>query len=206
MMETGPGLVNTAQSITAAIEKERPGLILMTGCAGAFGRSGMAVGDIGVATEENDAHLGIESERETWPPEELPFNLAEFDGTGVKNRFILDGNMAGDVMEILKGEAFPWKANIAKGPFVTVSTITATDRGADRLYNRFRPLMENMEGVAAAHISRHYRIPFLEIRCASNLVGKRDRGKWDLPLACSRSAEAAIRIVSAMAKIRRSHD
>jgi futalosine hydrolase len=82
--------------------------------------------------------------------------------------------------------------NIVAGPFVTVSTITATDRGADRLYHRFHACMENMEGAAGAHVAKHYNIPFFEIRCASNLVGKRDRSAWDLPLACRRSAEAAV--------------
>jgi futalosine hydrolase len=197
-METGPGLVNTAQAVTAAIEAQRPDLILMTGCAGAFGKSGMDIGDIGIATEENDAHLGIEPEREASAPEPLPFDLAEFDGMAVTNRIPLDENRAADAMGILRGDTSPDKANIFMGAFVTVATITATDRGADRLYERFRPCMENMEGVAAAHICRHYHIPFLEVRCASNMVGRRDRGAWDLPLACRRSAEAAVRLVVAM--------
>jgi len=49
-----------------------------------------------------------------------------------------------------------------------------------------------MEGSGAAHLSIHYDIPFLEIRAASNMVGKRDRSGWDLPLACRRSNEAVI--------------
>jgi futalosine hydrolase len=75
---------------------------------------------------------------------------------------------------------------------VTVSTITATERGAVRHYKRFKPCLENMEGVGAAFVAKHYGIPFLEIRCVSNLVGKRNRDAWDLPLACRRSAEAAV--------------
>jgi futalosine hydrolase len=95
-------------------------------------------------------------------------------------------------MDIIRAEFCDQPIKVLTGPFVTVSTITATEERAERLFNRFRPCMENMEGVAGAYIAKHYSIPFLEIRCASNLVGKRDRASWDLATACERGAKAAI--------------
>jgi futalosine hydrolase len=103
----------------------------------------------------------------------------------------MDVNLLQGASAILKGQLQD-TINIINGPFVTVATITATDRGAARIHDRFQACMENMEGVAGAHVAMHYGIPFIEIRSASNLVGKRDRGAWDLPLACRRSAEAAM--------------
>lgn len=200
LLETGPGMVNTAQSLTAAIETGLPDLILMTGCAGGFAKAGVRVGDIGIATEENDAHLGIEPESAEQPPAPLPFDLEVIDGVSVSHRIPTAFRLPDEAMAILKNVLREERVNIVCRPFVTVSTITATERGAERLYDRFHACMENMEGVAGAHVAMHYGIPFLEIRCASNLVGKRNRDAWDLPLACSRSAEAAVAWIKARKK------
>lgn len=197
LVETGPGMVNTAQSLTAAIEAGPPTVILMTGSGGGFARAGMDVGDIGIATEENDVHLGIEPEKEGNHPAPLPFDLSVIDGVAVRHRMPADHRLSNEAIAVLKDGFQDVPVNIVSGPFVTVSTITATDRGAIRLYDRFYACMENMEGAAGAHVAMHYGIPFLEIRCASNLVGKRNRGAWDLPLACRRSAEAAVMWIKA---------
>ena len=58
ILTTGPGIVNTVQALTTAIEHSRPAMIIQTGCAGAFTSSGLQIGDIGIATEEIDAQLG----------------------------------------------------------------------------------------------------------------------------------------------------
>ncbi len=52
-----------------------------------------------------------------------------------------------------------------------------------------------MEGSAAAHLAIHYNIPFLEIRSASNMVGKRDKAAWNLALAFERAAMAVFAFV-----------
>ena len=59
---TGPALINNVQALTAAIENSRPGMIIQTGSAGAFKETGLDIGDISIATEEIDVHLGIETE------------------------------------------------------------------------------------------------------------------------------------------------
>jgi len=192
LVVTGPGMVNTAQSLTAAIEARPPAVILMTGCAGGFERAGVDVGDIGIATEENDAHLGIEPEVAGQAPAPLPFDLETIGGVSVGQRIPVDRHLANNAATLLKDGFRDSGINVVQGAFVTVSTVTATERGAGRLYDRLQPCMETMEGAAAAHVAMHYGIPFLEIRCASNRVGKRDRGAWDLPLACRRSADAAV--------------
>jgi futalosine hydrolase len=88
------------------------------------------------------------------------------------------------------------KIRVFKGPFITVSTITATDSRAHMLCTAFNPVMESMEGSSAAQVAMHYGIPFLEIRSASNRVGKRDRSSWDLPLAFRNNARAVIHLVN----------
>jgi futalosine hydrolase len=190
MLTTGPGQVNAVQALTAAIENERPALILQTGCAGGFEASGAGVGDIGIATEEIDAHLGIEARQAGFPLEPLPFPVARNDHGEIRNRYFVDGRLGARAEEIIRRAFSDVGVRVLSGPFLTVSTITATDRTAFNYHTLFAPCMESMEGAGAAHVAIHYRLPFLEIRSASNLVGNRDRENWNLPLAFERCGKA----------------
>ncbi len=191
---TEPGLVNTVQALSASIEDLRPSLIIQAGCAGAFRETGLEPGDIGIATEEIDIHLGIEPENENQPLNDLPFSLIERYNLNIKNRYPLDYKLADSAFKIVK-DVFAVK----KGPFITASTITATDKRAKDLYEQFRPCMESMEGSGAAHLAIYYDIPFLEMRSVSNLVGKRDMDLWNLPLAFERGALAVLAFIRCFA-------
>ena len=195
LLITGPGIVNAVQALTAAIEDSRPSLIIQTGCAGAFKESGLKIGDIGIATEEIDVNLGIEPENGNWPLNELPFSLLNSHGLDIKNRYRFDHELAALAFKAIKKGCADKNIGVMKGPFITVSTITTTDARAEKLYEQFKPCMEGMEGSGAAHLALHYDIPFLEIRSASNMVGKRDPGAWNLALAFERGAMAVFAFV-----------
>ncbi len=183
LMVTGPGLVNAAQAISSAIEKKRPELIIMTGCAGAFPGSGLGIGDLAIATKETDTHLGVEGKN---IPDPLPFSIVFCRGKKFKNSYPLSREYAESAWKILSPVCEKEKIKLKKGPFITVSTITATKTRIQHLDGAFKPLMESMEGSAGAHIALYYHIPFLEIRAASNIAGERDKKKWNLPLAFDR--------------------
>ena len=203
LMATGPGMANTVQSLTAALERVPPRLILQTGCAGAFPKSGLGVGDIGVASEEIDAHLGIEPTCSGDPPAALPFPVMTVQGYAVKGRYPLSRWWAAQAMTALdRASGLPSAkgvdtvtVKVVRGPFLTVSTVTATDLGAERRHRHSGACMESMEGAGAAHAACHYGVPLLEVRAASNLVGRRNRGAWDLELAFRRSTWAVLSIL-----------
>ncbi|MBW2367019.1 MAG: futalosine hydrolase, partial [Deltaproteobacteria bacterium] len=158
-------------------------------CGGGFPQAGMAVGDLAVATGEIDAQLGIESEIPGNPLVELPFSIGTCSQGSYKNRIPMDEKLALSVARVLRN-CF---GKVQIGPFITVSTITATDERAGCLYEQFGATMESMEGSAGAQLACHYGIPFVEIRSAGNLVGKRDRASWNLPAAfekCTRAVSA----------------
>jgi len=192
---TGPAMVNNVHALTAAIENSRPGMIIQTGSAGAFKETGLNTGDIGIATEEIDVHLGIEPENGSAIVKELPFPLAVHNGRNLKNRYRLDKELVELACKSLQKEFKNKNIKIQKGPFITVSTITATDRKAKTLYREFRPCMENMEGSGTALLAIHYGIPCLEIRSASNIVGKRNRDAWDFRLASERISFAIYKFI-----------
>lgn len=193
----GPGAVNTAQALTAAIERFAPSLIIQVGCAGGFAKAGVSVGDVAVATEEIDVHMGLELEsvEKTVRLAPLPFALMEIDGRQYKHRFLLNRDLAGEAVDAARSQGSPG-FSLHKGSFVSGSTITATATRARGLFELYCPVMESMEGAAAAHTALHYGIPFLEIRGASNLVGKRDKDAWDIPLAAENSCACLMAFLS----------
>ena len=195
LLITGPGIANTVQALTAAIENSLPSLIIQTGCAGAFKESGVHIGDIGIATKEIDAYVGIESETGGFPLRALPFWVITQEHRKIKNSYPVNPTLVDLAFNILKETCACKSIGLKKGPFVTVPTITATCKTAESLFSQYKAVMENMEGAGSAHVSMHYHIPFLEIRSASNMVGKRDTSLWNLPLAFERVSEAVFELV-----------
>ena len=56
---TGIGKVNTAAAVTSLLERFEPELLINTGCAGAYRGSGLAVGDLAMATDEVFGDEGV---------------------------------------------------------------------------------------------------------------------------------------------------
>ncbi|MCE5193973.1 MAG: hypothetical protein LLF28_00715, partial [Nitrospiraceae bacterium] len=69
------------------------------------------------------------------------------------------------------------------GAFLTMSSITGTLKRAKELEKRFNVICENMEGAAIAQVCVIHGIPMLEIRGISNIVGDRDKNRWDIKKA-----------------------
>lgn len=197
LLITGPGMINTAQALTALIESMRPSLIVHSGCAGVFDGSGLALGDIGIATRETDIHTGLESVNPICP-DPLPFSLLDGSG-GIPGRYELDTRLSEEAQTLLSEALGHRGIRMACGPFITVSTITTSDQRARELEAAHAPIMEAMEGAAAAHLARFYRIPLLEIRCAANRVGRRDKAAWNLPLAFDHCGLALRHLIHALA-------
>ena len=193
---TGPGILNTVQALTACIETARPRLMIEVGCGGGFGRLGMKIGDMAVATSEVDVHVGIDTGMNHAPLMDLPFPVLESGGRAFKADYPLNEALANTAFQRLRSVYGPSGIGVFTGPFVTGSTVTGSDERADFLFSAYSPCIESMEGAGAAFLSHHYHLPLLEIRCVSNLVGKRDVSTWDIPLACRRAGQAAADIVT----------
>jgi len=198
LVETGPGMINAVQAITALVENQRPAAVIMTGCGGAFESSGLEIGDVALATEEYDAQSGVET-GDASPLAPLPFPVLEFFGNDCTNRYPMNRPIVDRARQIVT-DAFDDKAGtrVYAGPFLTVSTITATPMTAARYQEQYASCLEQMEGAGAAHIALHYGIPFLEIRGVSNRVGDRNYAVWNLPLAADRACSAVYAVICGM--------
>jgi len=184
---TGIGQVNAALALTAMLEYDRPDVVIMTGCAGAYSGASIKTGDVAVATEEIYAEAGIMTPEGLKGMEETGFPLVESKGKPFFSRFPLSGKYNELIVAANPG--------IHTGPFLTVSTISGTAGRGKELFARFGSLCENMEGAAAAQVCLVYGVPFVEIRGVSNMVEDRDKDKWDIDTAMKNCAAAVIAFI-----------
>jgi futalosine hydrolase len=176
---TGIGKVNAACAATLLLERFTAGLLINTGCGGAFQGCGLSVGDLAVASSECFADEGVQTP-EGWKGLDL-IGIPVFKGREepVFNRIPISAELAAGAFECLRKHGFGGKL----GPFLTVSTCSGTNSQAAELLRRFPGICENMEGGALAQVALIYGVPLLEVRGISNMVEDRDLSRWDLKRA-----------------------
>ncbi len=179
--QTGMGKANAACAATVLCERLAPGLLINTGCGGAFPGFGIGVGDIAVADAECFADEGVLTPDGWRGLDVIGIPLYEGRGERVFNRVPLPPGPARCALEHAAAEGFA----AALGPFLTVSTCSGTSRRGEEVLRRFPGICENMEGAAVAHVALIYGVPCLEVRGISNMVVDRDMSRWDLKRAVS---------------------
>lgn len=194
---TGIGKVNAASAVTSLLERFEPELLINTGCAGAYRDSGLAVGDLAMATAEAFGDEGVRAPDGWHSLELIGIPAVEREekrwfNTFPMTRWAMD--KAGYVAET---------AGLAlhRGTFVTVSTVSGTAERGEELSRRFGGICENMEGGAAAQVALLYGADCLEIRGVSNLVEDRDLSRWDIPLAVERAQAFIMRFIGALCRV-----
>ena len=183
----GVGKINAAAATAAMIERCRPQLVINTGCAGAYPGSGLAIGDLAVASEEILGDDGVVTSA-GW--KDLRFMALPSYVHGSQqyfNEIPLSRHAAEKAMQL----ADYCGVKLARGRFVTVSTCSGSRQRGEELIRQFRAIGENMEGGAVALTCLRYGIDCLEVRGISNQVEERDMKRWNIP----RAVEAAQRFV-----------
>ena len=176
---TGIGKVNAAAAAMALIDRYVPSLIINTGCAGAYVGSGLAVGDIALATSEILGDEGVLTTDGWETLEAIGIPSVKQGGTSYFNEFPLSRQAASRAAELAASRGIPLRS----GRFVAVSTCSGTSVRGSELFRRFGGLCENMEGAAVAQVALSCGIGCLEIRGISNMVEDRDLSRWDIPTA-----------------------
>jgi futalosine hydrolase len=183
----GVGKINAAAATAILIERQRPSLVINTGCAGAYPGSGLSVGDLAVASDEI---LGDEGVLTGAGWRDLRFMEMASIVRGKQtyhNELPLSKHAAEKAMQL----ADYYGVFLMRGRFVTVSTCSGTRQRGEILARHFNAIAESMEGAAVAQICVRSGVDCLEIRGISNLVTDRDMSAWDIP----RAVESAQRFV-----------
>jgi futalosine hydrolase len=194
LLHTGVGKSNAAAAMSALLEQHHPTAVLLTGCGGAYPGTGLAVGDLALASEEIFGDEGVATAEGFLDMADLGFPLARVGETNFYNRFPLDEPLRSRALPLIELAAQAVNRRLACGAFVTVSSCSGTLSGGARLGERWGGLCENMEGAAVAQSCLLYGTPLLEVRGISNLVEDRDLSRWDLRGA-ARLAQSAVETV-----------
>jgi futalosine hydrolase len=196
LLECGIGPARTAMELCRFLERagsgSRPRLVLMTGIAGCYKETGHdflsageaeKIGPLDVVVAEREAFLDLGRCSHN------AFSFIEIDGERVAYEFDLSEYASIFVPPSIR-EALSFKS----AGFGTVCCSSASMERAEVIRGLPWVRVENMEGAAAAMVTREYDIPFIEIRAISNYAGEPDRSKWDITgaLALLRSAIAAL--------------
>lgn len=187
LMVGGMGKTNAAHGLTSILEHERPAGVIGFGVGGAYPGSGLAVGEVAIATEEIYGDEGVEAPDGWQSTEGIGIPLLVLAGQSWFNRIPLAAELVPGVVATIRKSG----SIVEAGPFVTVSSCSGTAARGGELATRFGAICETMEGAAYAHVAALYNIPYLGIRGISNLVEDRDLSAWRLSAAAAAGAQAA---------------
>ncbi|MBT5832432.1 MAG: hypothetical protein HOH77_19750, partial [Candidatus Latescibacteria bacterium] len=125
LIEAGIGLVNTSHALTVALQQINPDLVIQTGIGGAYLQANLNIGDLVLATEENNAELGVITPQGWHPANEIGIPVLKTDQEYF-NTYPLEKSLVDEALSALHKE----QDNVVAGPFVTVQQCSGrTDIG-----------------------------------------------------------------------------
>jgi len=158
---TGVGMVNTAWHM-GRVSKNYYDFVINAGIAGSF-QTFFKPGDVLRITSDELCEMGAED-----GPDFLKYDQLQLGGSTF---FKEDWNIHIPSIEALQR---------AKG--ITVNKVHGNESSIQATRLLFRPDTESMEGAAFFSGCRRFG-NYIQIRAISNLVEKRDKTKWNIPLA-----------------------
>ena len=171
VLVAGVGAVPTAWEMQKWISSNgSPDLAVNLGIAGSF-RDEIGTGEVVLPFTDCFADSGVE--------DGTAFLTVFEAGLAGKNDFpFTDGRISApeDVLENLG-------RGLRRVNAITVNMATGSEVTRDRLFGKFNPDIETMEGATFFYICRKENIPFIALRSVSNMVGKRDKSGWNIQLA-----------------------
>lgn len=174
VLTTGVGMVATAL-YTATTLNDDYDLAINMGICGSFNKN-IELGMVVNVYEDRFSEMGAEDGDNFLSLEDL--KLSGF--TIVKNE---------------SGAIHPSIEVLPKVNGITVNTTHGNEASIERVFNRFHPMVESMEGAAFMFACQHAKIPFVQIRSVSNFVEKRNKENWNIPLAIENLNKKVIEII-----------
>lgn len=171
---TGIGMVNTAYYVGRYSETGFD-LIINAGVCGAFNRS-ILIGEVVEIIADTIAELGAEDGE----------NFIKFEEMG----------LPGTATYYSKhdyNKYFP--SPIKKVDAITVNKVHGDVKSISKTKTIYQADIESMEGAAFFRACESSKAAYLQLRSVSNYVEKRDKSKWDLPLAIQQLNDFIIQLI-----------
>ncbi|TAH04509.1 MAG: futalosine hydrolase [Sphingobacteriales bacterium] len=166
---TGVGMVSATYQLSKQLLKSRPEIIIQAGIAGSFHLLHQPGTVVVVKDEVFGDMMAIENEE---IKDLFDLNLVGWQDPPFINKKIVNTHQ-----HLLDKCRLP----IVSG--ITVNQITTNEQQIHRLIKKYNPAVESMEGAALHYVASLEKIPFLQLRSISNMVGERDKTKWKIATA-----------------------
>ncbi len=159
---TGVGMVNTALMMGRYSHTDYD-LIINVGVCGAFDKQ-LELGELVHITEDVLSELGAEDGDGF-----LTYNQMNLPGEHIYMGIYKDSYLMIELLKKVKG--------------ITVNTVHGNDVSIEKVKQLYHPDVESMEGAAFFAACSGTKGNSVQIRAISNYVEKRDKEKWQMPLA-----------------------
>jgi futalosine hydrolase len=180
----GVGPCETAVNLTRYLAegKARVSAVFDFGVAGAYIDGGAKLLDLCLAQSEVVGDFGIS----------FGSRVEAFaEPIGAPPVLKIDPLLVAEAEQVLARQ----QIDTVQGGFVTVNSVSGTVERGNLLRDSFNALCENMEGAAVARVCKEFSLPFLELRCVSNMVEDRNLANWQLDQAIDKCARAVSLLV-----------
>lgn len=185
--KSGVGILATSFSLSKLIVEIQPDLVIQVGIAGAFEKN--KSGKVVVVSEDFLGDLGVEEDNQ------------------LKDVFDLKLENANEFPFKKKGLPNPWleKYNLLKleqVAAITVNEVSTRRERISQLQKKYAAGIESMEGAALHYVGLLTNTPFMQIRAVSNLIGERDKSKWQIKDALGRLTDTTLKLLDRLYKLK----
>ena len=161
---SGVGMMATTYALTKELFTNEYDLVLQAGIAGTVDKE-IELGKCVVIENEYIGDLGVNENGQFKTIFDLGFEKKD-------QLPWTNGALKNPSSEMLSLAALP----IING--VTVDEISTSDAKINYFQNELNASIETMEGAALHYVCIMQKLPFLQLRSISNLIGERDKTKW----------------------------
>jgi len=173
---TGVGMVVTSYHTTKALMNKRYDLAINIGICGTFNKN-LELGSVVNIYQDCFSELGAEDGDNFLTLEELHLEgqTAILNETTISNAVINE---------------------IPKVTGITVNTVHGSEHNIEKVFNKFHPYVESMEGAAFMFVCQNEHVPYIQIRAISNIVEQRNKNNWNIPLAIENLNKKVLEIIN----------
>jgi futalosine hydrolase len=173
---TGVGMVNTTYFLSREINRSRPDLCINAGVAGSFKKE-YPIGSIVRVEKDVFGDLGAEDGEEFLSLSDL--GLGENDVLDLQGSSYSNGKL--NALPLVKA--------------ISVNKVHGYEKSIAKVAAKFSPDIESMEGAAFMFTCINERLKHVQLRSVSNFVERRNRDKWNLPLAIKNLNDFLIELI-----------
>lgn len=172
---TGVGMVNTAYYLGRYTHSLHD-YVINAGICGAVNKN-LNIGEVVNVIEDTLSEMGAENDTEFIKYEDL-----KLGGSNIYQNLVQIDNATLNQLKKAKG--------------ITVNTVHGNEESIKKVVSLYNPDVESMEGAAFFSGCRRISENYFQIRAVSNYVEKRDRSKWNIPLAIDNLNEKVIKVIN----------